>query len=141
MKKSVFTIIMASVLLSGCASIVGSTSETISFNSNVVGAEAVIKNKHNATVYSGPLPMTLSLRKKAGFFSGETYRIVARKNGYVSQSQTLDTDLSGWYWGNILFEGLIGMLIVDPATGAMWTFESDNVFLNLPRREMSHNHL
>lgn len=81
MKKSVFTIIMASVLLSGCASIVGSTSETISFNSNVVGAEAVIKNKHNATVYSGPLPMTLSLRKKAGFFREKRIGLLPVKTG------------------------------------------------------------
>ncbi|MFH6792762.1 hypothetical protein ACHRCF_16520, partial [Acinetobacter baumannii] len=28
--------------------------------------------------------------------------------------------LSGWYLGNIIFGGLIGLLIVDPATGAMY---------------------
>lgn len=28
--------------------------------------------------------------------------------------------MDGWYWGNILFGGLIGMLAVDPATGAMY---------------------
>ena len=32
----------------------------------------------------------------------------------------MDSSLSGWYWGNIVFGGLIGMLIVDPATGAMY---------------------
>lgn len=135
MNKSVFTLMTVGFLLSGCASIVGSTSETVSFNSNVVDSEAVIKNKDNITVYSGTLPMTLSLRKKAGFFSGETYQILAQKKGYISQSQTLDTTLSGWYWGNLLFGGIIGMLIVDPATGAMWTFDSDNVFINLQKQE------
>ncbi len=135
MNKSVFTLMTVGFLLSGCASIVGSTSETVSFNSNVVDSEAVIKNKDNITVYSGTLPMTLSLRKKAGFFSRETYQILAQKKGYISQSQTLDTTLSGWYWGNLLFGGIIGMLIVDPATGAMWTFDSDNVFINLQKQE------
>ncbi len=135
MNKSAFTLMTVGFLLSGCASIVGSTSETVSFNSNVVDSEAVIKNKDNITVYSGTLPMTLSLRKKAGFFSGETYQILAQKKGYISQSQTLDTTLSGWYWGNLLFGGIIGMLIVDPATGAMWTFDSDNVFINLQKQE------
>jgi len=28
--------------------------------------------------------------------------------------------MSGWYWGNILIGGLIGMLVVDPLTGAMY---------------------
>lgn len=28
--------------------------------------------------------------------------------------------LNGWYFGNIIFGGAIGMLVVDPATGAMW---------------------
>ena len=32
----------------------------------------------------------------------------------------LDSSLSGWYFGNIIFGGLIGMLIVDPVTGAMY---------------------
>jgi len=29
-------------------------------------------------------------------------------------------DIDGWYFANILFGGLIGMLIVDPITGKMW---------------------
>lgn len=33
---------------------------------------------------------------------------------------TLTTGPSGWYVGNVVFGGLIGLLIVDPATGAMW---------------------
>lgn len=37
-----------------------------------------------------------------------------------NQTVPLSADISGWYFGNILFGGLIGMLIVDPATGAMW---------------------
>lgn len=135
MKKSLFMLLLASGLLSGCASIVGSTSETVAFNTNVEAAEAEIRNKNNVVVYSGRLPMTLSLKKKAGFFSGEKYRILVRKPGYVSQYQSLDTGLSGWYFGNLLFGGLIGLLIVDPATGAMWTFDSDSVFINLPKQE------
>lgn len=28
--------------------------------------------------------------------------------------------MDGWYVGNIIFGGLIGLLLVDPITGAMW---------------------
>jgi len=31
--------------------------------------------------------------------------------------------LNGWYFGNIIFGGLIGLLIVDPATGAMYRLD------------------
>jgi len=37
----------------------------------------------------------------------------------------INSSVDGWYFGNILVGGLIGMLIVDPATGAMY---------NLPER-------
>jgi hypothetical protein len=38
--------------------------------------------------------------------------------------------MDGWYIGNILFGGLIGILIVDPLTGAMWKLD-DVVYGNL----------
>ncbi|MFG0400611.1 hypothetical protein ACF8D8_17535, partial [Pseudomonas sp. zjy_11] len=43
-----------------------------------------------------------------------------KKDGYPDKTIELDSSLSGWYWGNILLGGLIGMLIVDPLTGAMY---------------------
>ena len=35
--------------------------------------------------------------------------------------------MSGWYWGNLVLGGLIGMLAVDPATGAMWNIAPDKI--------------
>jgi hypothetical protein len=43
-----------------------------------------------------------------------------QKEGYEPQTATLQKELDAWYLGNILLGGLIGMLIVDPLTGAMW---------------------
>jgi len=42
--------------------------------------------------------------------------------------------LSGWYWGNILFGGLIGVLIVDPITGKMWKLPTDDITVNLSQK-------
>jgi len=45
--------------------------------------------------------------------------------------QLYPPSISGWYWGNILFGGLIGMLIVDPITGAMYKLpKNTNVSLD-----------
>ena len=31
--------------------------------------------------------------------------------------------MDGWYAGNILIGGLLGLLIIDPATGSMWKLD------------------
>jgi hypothetical protein len=36
-------------------------------------------------------------------------------------------ELSGWYFGNLVFGGIIGMLIVDPLTGSMWNLTPDHI--------------
>ena len=121
------------MFLSGCCTIVDSPYETVTFNSNTEKANIKITNSKNQVVYSGQTPTTLALDKKAGYFSGETYSIHADKKGYVSSEHLLDTRLNSWYWGNILFGGLIEALIVAPVSGAMWTFKEKNVFLNLEK--------
>src|SRR5436305_14092712 len=35
--------------------------------------------------------------------------------------------INGWYFGNLAFGGVIGMLVVDPLTGAMYTLEPDQI--------------
>ena len=119
--------------LTACASIVGSTSETIAINSNAENAVVTIKNKNNSMVFKGQVPATVTLNKKSGFFSGEKYTISSEQKGYYPYVKTLDTTISPWYFGNFIFGGLIGLFIVDPATGAMWTFDENNVFIPMEK--------
>ena len=54
------------------------------------------------------------------------------KSGTSCQAYTskIPYDVSGWYaGGNLFFGGLIGYLIVDPMTGAMWTLKDLHVNL------------
>ena len=66
-------------------------------------------------------PSTVTLKSGAGYFSGEKYTFNFSKDGYADKTATLDTELNGWYFGNIVFGGFLGMLIIDPASGAMWS--------------------
>ncbi len=84
------------------------------------GASFEIRNRSGQIVHTGNAPSTVTLKSGKGYFSGQTYTLLFKKDGYSDRTVTLDSDISGWYWGNILFGGLIGMLIVDPATGAMY---------------------
>ena len=80
--------------------------------------------------------MTVNLETSNGFFKKAKYRIDASKQGYATSSTSFAASINGWYWGNIGFGGLIGWLIVDPATGAMWKLD-DVYSVNLPSKTVS----
>ncbi|MEW6291598.1 MAG: hypothetical protein AB1545_17315, partial [Thermodesulfobacteriota bacterium] len=53
---------------------------------------------------------------------------------------TVESKANGWYiLGNLLFGGLIGYLIVDPATGAMWNLTPDKIDTTLEENKTSNN--
>ncbi|GAA0760204.1 PEGA domain-containing protein [Psychroflexus lacisalsi] len=116
------------LLLSSCASIVSKSSYPISINSNPSEAKISITDKKGVEVYSGNTPATLKLKAGSGFFGKAQYQVKFEKNGYDSKIVPVHFKLDGWYFGNILLGGVIGMLIVDPATGAMYKLDTE--FLN-----------
>ena len=59
--------------------------------------------------------------------SREEYQIEIKKEGYTPKLFTISASLDGWYIGNILLGGLIGMLIVDPVSGAMFRISEKQV--------------
>lgn len=82
------------------------------------------------------------MKAGAGYFKGEKYTITFKTKGKKSREKTieLNTTLDGWYvGGNLLFGGLLGYLVVDPLTGAMYKlpeqayadFEGDQFSLNI----------
>ncbi|WNW13526.1 hypothetical protein RRX38_20970 [Pseudomonas sp. DTU_2021_1001937_2_SI_NGA_ILE_001] len=120
----------ALVGLGGCASIVSESRTPVSINSYPAGAAYQITNEDGALIHSGVTPDQVTLKAGAGYFDGETYKVTFKKDGYTENSSVINTSMNGWYWGNILFGGLIGMLIVDPLTGAMYKLP-DNTYASL----------
>jgi len=110
----------------GCASIVSDSTYPVNINSDPDGAEISITDEEGITVFSGVTPTTVTLKTKKAYFKGKDYTVAFKKDGYNSHSVAISRKTDGWYaWGNILVGGLIGWLIVDPATGAMWKLEPD----------------
>jgi len=68
----------------------------------------------------GTTPATVTLNSSSGYFKGATYHIMFSREGNKDTYSIIDSTINGWYWGNILFGGIIGFLIIDPVTGAMW---------------------
>ena len=130
----------AILILQGCASIVGESEYPVAVSSAPEGASFEIRNRSGQVVHSGSAPSTVTLKSGKGYFSGQTYTLLFKKEGYSDKTVTLDSNISGWYWGNILFGGLIGMLIVDPATGAMYKLpESISADMGKPVAKASIN--
>lgn len=125
--KTTFAAAISIFALSACATIVGSTSQPVTFKSTPEGATFSITNRAGQKVHSGMTPATVTLSKGAGYFKAETYTVKYEKAGYAPKEFAVTGNVNGWYFGNIIFGGIIvGMLIVDPLTGAMFTLDSDN---------------
>jgi hypothetical protein len=86
-----------------------------------------ITNRSGKVVHSGSTPLTVTLKKGAGYFKPENYVLRFTKDGYQPRELNIRGSVSGWYFGNILFGGLIGMLAVDPATGAMFKLQPESI--------------
>jgi hypothetical protein len=122
-------IMMASVFLfSSCASIVSKSTYPLSINSSPSNAKVSITDKKGKEIYLGNTPATVKLKAGAGFFSKAEYQVKLTSPGYDDKIVPITFKLDGWYFGNLLLGGVLGMLIIDPATGAMWKIETE--FLN-----------
>lgn len=122
-------IVMVSVFLfSSCASIVSKSTYPLSINSSPSNAKVSITDKKGKEIYLGNTPATVKLKSGAGFFSKAEYQVKFSSPGYDDKIVPITFKLDGWYFGNLLLGGVLGMLIIDPATGAMWKIETE--FLN-----------
>ena len=128
--KPIFSalLIVLVFLFSGCASIVSKSIYPLSINSNPNDAKISITDKKGKEIYLGNTPATVQLKAGAGFFSKAEYQVKLSSLGYDDKIVPVIFTLDGWYFGNILLGGLLGMLIIDPATGAMWKMETE--FIN-----------
>lgn len=124
--RSTFSI-AAVTLMTGCASIVGDTEQVVTISSTPSSANVTITDEKMVEVHSGKTPMTVQLRKSDGsYFGGKTYTVEISKDGYKSRTMMINSSPNGWYiGGNLIFGGLIGWLIVDPMTGAMYNLSPD----------------
>lgn len=132
MKNYIRILVLFSVLFvfSGCATIIkGSGPQGINFKSEPADAKLTVIDLRNGNVMANTkTPQVVLLPKDAGYFKYAKYQVTFEKEGYDKKEVNLESNASGWYIaGNLVFGGLIGWLIVDPASGAMWTFDPEHV--------------
>lgn len=128
-----FTRIAAAVaasafLLAGCASIFAGTSQKFDIKSDPHSANIEIRDENDEVVFTGTTPDTVKLKKKQAYFVAKEYEVTIEKSGFKPVVITLRPSAGGWYIvGNAFIGGLIGWVIVDPLTGAMWTYRPKEI--------------
>jgi hypothetical protein len=122
MKKLVAVALLVST---GCASVAHQTTQQIPVASEPAGAAVTVAcgDVHNDARLVTPTVVTVH-RKPAHCL------IDIAKEGHAPHQVRLDRQLSGWYLGNILIGGIIG-LVVDAANGAMWNRSPGKVSVTL----------
>lgn len=121
----------ATVMLSSCATIFNRTTQSVKVTSEPSGLAFQVQDSSGSVVASGNTPGEVSLGTSSGYFKPGNYTFTFRKNGKVVGTRNLTASMSGWYLGNVLIGGLVGMLVVDPLTGAMFTLPDDVHFTSL----------
>ncbi len=136
LKTSTLTLVAGTLALaaSGCASIVSESNYPVRIDSYPQGATFAVRNENFDIVCTGTTPKTVFLESDSGFFKKAKYNIFFSLDGRENTTVDFNASIDPWYFGNILFGGLVGMLIVDPATGAMWELEK-SVTVNLPKEK------
>ena len=121
-------VIITCAFLSSCASIVSKTNWPVSIDSKPEGVHVSITNKRGVEIFTGKTPLVTKLKSGSGYFTKESYTVVMTYNGIEKRTINLECSINGWYFGNLFIGGLIGMLIVDPATGAMYKLDRKEVY-------------
>ena len=126
-KMLVVAIFGACAALSGCATIVHGGPRSVAVASNPPGAKVTIYDRSNSVVQTSTTPFIANLPTHFGYFKGQNYRLVFELPSYTTAEAHLQSSVSGWYFANLVFGGLIGMLIVDPLTGAMYNLTPEKI--------------
>lgn len=131
MKRTLFgltaALLMLPLLFSNCASIVSKSAYPVHIRTTPEGATISITDKKSKEVFKGQSPATVTLKSGAGYFARAEYQVRITAPGYAEQVIPVNYKLNGWYFGNLLLGGVLGMLIVDPITGAMWRLDTPEI--------------
>lgn len=129
------------ISLSGCATIMGSPTQTLPISSTPSDAKVVIADEAGVEVFSGSTPTSVTLNKSTGrYWGGKSFKVTITKPGFKTQVIPVTSSPNGWYIaGNFVFGGLIGWFAVDPLSGNMYTLSPEAVAASMPNEAAAHN--
>lgn len=139
MEKIACIFALSAMLLGGCATIAGDKTQVIPISSSPSDATILITDEKGVQVFKGQTPTSVTLQKSDGSYWGKkSFTVEIMKDGYEKQVVTITGSANGWYAGNIIFGGIIGLFIVDPMNGGMYTLSPEQITSTLGEK-VAHN--
>ncbi len=106
-------ILLLSLVLGACATIVEGTDQTVTVLTEPPNAVCTLSQDEATVAVVNPTPGTVSVEK-----SKDNIGIICEKDGYFNGAAALSSDFQAMTFGNILIGGFIG-LAIDASSGAM----------------------
>ncbi len=122
---AVFLLFFSACIFTRCGTIIHGSRQNI-----IIVSEP---NKANISINGmnvGITPYSARLKRN------ERHTIKVHLDGYNTYEVTLQRNLDGWVFGNILFGGIIG-LVVDVATGSMYRLSPNDILAEIKRNTAS----
>ncbi len=115
------TSVLCITILTGCATIMHGTTQSVGISSNPSGATVTV----NGMAY-GRTPVIADLKRK------DNHIVRLELSGYKPYETTLTRSTSGWVWGNIVIGGLVG-LVIDAVGGGLYKLTPEQVSAQLEK--------
>jgi hypothetical protein len=112
---SILTISIFLLFTQACGTIMQGTTQQVGISSNPSNASVTINGQNH-----GNTPMIIDLKRK------DSHMVRIQLDGYQPYETNLTRSTSGWVWGNIVFGGLIG-LVVDSSAGGMYKLTPEQI--------------
>jgi len=108
------------VLSTGCSTVMCGKNQTIPVSSKPPGADVTVYNKYDDVVFKGVTPCDVILARGDADYGAGFYKVTVDKPGYEKVQVDLIGQVNRAYLANVM-NGGIGMITLDPYTGAKWT--------------------
>jgi len=117
--KSLIAVLLCSVLLPGCATILEGTSQSVTVATDPSGSDCVLERKGTRIGQVNPTPGSIHIDK-----SKDDLSISCKRPGYQAATIVHSSKFQGTTFGNILLGGLVG-IIADASSGANFSYPPD----------------
>jgi len=119
-----FALLGGLLVFPGCASIVSGTNQHVKITSNPDAANVKVEQlsgANNIVQWEGKTPASIKLSRNG------SYLVTLSSDGYrTEQIPVSSAGMNGWVWGNIVFGGIIG-IVIDSADGAAKNLEPNAI--------------
>jgi hypothetical protein len=103
-----------------CSTLFNGTTQDLNISADQSSAKITVINDEGAVVYEGGVPAEITLPR------ANAYTVKIEAEGYATQTVQINKAIAGWFWGNCLLGGVVGM-IIDGVSGAMWQLDPTEV--------------